>query len=99
MKSQPVVAEVLERLLEKHKQQLKEEFTQEFATKRELREMEERMDVKAKKYRDDVLTKMDEIVGELAQMREDRLVGDYQTKERLEHHEERIVKLEKHPHL
>lgn len=52
-------------------------------------------DEKARGYRDDVLNKMDLIVGKLHDMREDKLIGEYQIKERINNHEERLKNLEK----
>lgn len=52
-----------------------------------------RIDEKARQYRDEVLTKMDQIVGELAQIREDRLFEKHEKgelKEQIDDHEKRI---------
>jgi len=48
------------------------------------------VDGKAKGYRDDVLNKLDEVMGELEQIREDQsfITGD------IKDHEKRIIKLE-----
>lgn len=62
-----------------------------------LEKSERRTDEKAKQYRDEILTKMDQIVGELAQMREDRLFERHEKrelKEQVDDHEKRIKKLE-----
>lgn len=67
--------------------------------RRELGELEERMDKKAQQYRDQVLTKMDGMIKEFEIMREDRELGAYQTSElrnQVEEHEKRITRLEKH---
>jgi hypothetical protein len=56
-----------------------------------------KIDENARRYRDEVLTKMDQIVGELAQMREDREFDRYdkrRTEEQFDDHEKRIRKLE-----
>ncbi|MEK7159913.1 MAG: hypothetical protein AAB702_00330 [Patescibacteria group bacterium] len=51
---------------------------------------------KSKKYRDDILTKLDEVVGELQTMREENTIGVHQTRElreEVDDHEKRITKL------
>ncbi len=56
------------------------------------------IDDKARGYRDEILTKMDQVVGELAQLREDRLFEKHEKKEietRIDNHEKRLKKLEK----
>lgn len=53
--------------------------------------MEERIDENARGYRDEVLTKLDGVMGELATMREENAVGAYQTREL----KERVEQLEK----
>lgn len=63
-----------------------------------LEKSEMRTDEKARQYRDEILTKMDLIVGELAQIREDRLFEKHEKKEfqdQIDDHEKRIKKLEK----
>ena len=59
-----------------------------------LDQMEKRIDYNAQKYRDQILTKLDGVSKELEQTREDRIVGENQTKEKLGNHEKRIRKLE-----
>lgn len=52
----------------------------------------------ARQYRDEILTKMDQIIGELAQMREDREFDKHDQREfqrQLADHEKRITKLER----
>lgn len=59
--------------------------------------LKEEIDDNAKKYRDDVLTKLDGVIGELQTMREENTMGTYQTgeiKERVDDHEKRITRLE-----
>lgn len=63
-----------------------------------LEDLEVKIDEKARGYRDQILTKMDQVVGELAQLREDRLFEKHDKKEleeSIDDHEERIKKLEK----
>lgn len=55
----------------------------------------EKVDDDARNYRDEVLTRMDGIVGELQTMREEKVVGGYQIEETMNDHEKRIKKLEK----
>jgi hypothetical protein len=64
-----------------------------------LEKLEMRIDKKAKEYRDQVLNKLDDVIRELEQLREDRLFMMHDIKEvttRVDVHEERIKKLEKH---
>jgi hypothetical protein len=72
-----------------------------FPTREEMNEefmkSEARMDEKARLYRDQILTKLDEVMGELAQGREDRLFLDHDVrilKETSAEHAERITALE-----
>lgn len=51
-----------------------------------------------KQYKDEILTKMDEVVGKLDAIREDNEIGSYQTRElreQVDNHEKRLTKLEK----
>lgn len=60
--------------------------------------MEERIDENAKKYRDQVLGKLDGVMGELETMRQENTIGAYQTSElrkQIDDHEKRLVQLEK----
>lgn len=52
--------------------------------------MEQGIDDKARKYRDDVLTKLDEVMGELIAAREEREFMNHDIRD----HEKRITKLE-----
>lgn len=64
----------------------------------ELNELMQKIDEKAKKYRDEILTKMDGVMGELQTMREENTIGTYQSREvrdQVEDHERRIKRLEK----
>ena len=57
-----------------------------------------KVDERFRKYRDEIMTKMDQIVGVLAQMREDREFDKYdkrKVEEQLDNHEKRIGKLER----
>ncbi|MCL4415138.1 MAG: hypothetical protein M1268_03765 [Patescibacteria group bacterium] len=71
----------------------------------ELLRLEERIensDENAIKYRDQILTRLDEVMGELENMREDRTIGTYQTAELrkdVDDHEKRITRLEKTPQI
>lgn len=63
-----------------------------------LEEKVENVDENAKKYRDDILKKLDGVMGELQTMRDENTIGTYQTRELREQaddHEKRIVHLEK----
>jgi len=52
---------------------------------------------KSKKYRDEILTKMDAVMKELEAMREENALGTHHTSElwgKVDNHEKRITKLE-----
>lgn len=73
-----------------------------FVTKLDLGDamegLEERVDERARRYRDELLTKLDGVMGELQNMREDNIIGTHQTSElsgRVDGHEVRITVLEK----
>lgn len=60
--------------------------------------LEQKIDEKAKKYRDDVLNKLDEAMGEFGAIREENTIGAYQTSElrkEVDDHEKRIKHIEK----
>ena len=59
-------------------------------TRLEMKFMEQRIDEKNKRYKDEVLDGLDEVIGELQTMREENAGGSL----RLQDHEERITKLE-----
>ncbi len=64
-----------------------------------LDELKQKIDEKARSYRDDILNKLDEVMGELETMRDENLVGGFQIKELRENqanHERRIRDIEKH---
>lgn len=57
-----------------------------------------KVDENAQKYRDQILTKLDETMGELQTMREENIIGSGQTsqlRDTVENHETRIKHLEK----
>lgn len=56
-----------------------------------LSSLEERMDKKAISYRDDVLNKLDDVMDELETIREEQILSTGQYRD----YEERILKLEK----
>lgn len=58
-----------------------------------LEKLERRIDDNAQNYRDQILTKMDEIVGELAQIREDNLFRDRDIEELQDKTEKHEIKL------
>lgn len=63
-----------------------------------MERMEGRIDDKARGYRDEVLIKMDQVIGELQTMREDQTIVNHQTTQalkRLDDHEVRITVVEK----
>ena len=68
-----------------------------YPTKMDMENIELRVDEKARQYRDEILTRIDGVMGELAQMREDNVFADHDVKvlkERTDNHENRIKKLE-----
>ncbi len=63
-----------------------------------LNDLEQKLDGNAQKYRDEILTKLDGIAGDLGTMREENIIGSGQTsqlREQAEDHEKRIKHLEK----
>lgn len=67
----------------------------------EMSVMEESLDGKNRKYRDEILTGLDKVMKELETMREENTVGSYQTRElreEVDNHEKRITKLESPSH-
>ncbi|HSD98077.1 MAG TPA: hypothetical protein VLB73_00085 [Patescibacteria group bacterium] len=100
----PVTLDAIEQLLERKLQEGLQEQNKELRkviqeeiefsearTDIKLVKMEQRIDDNAKKYRDDVLTRMDETMGELETIRQEQLL----TGNQVTAHEERIAKLEK----
>lgn len=59
-------------------------------TKLDLKEAFNEHEEKHREYRDEILTKIDGVMGELQTMREENAAGEH----RLRDHEERITKLE-----
>lgn len=60
----------------------------------------EKSDENAKRYRDQILTRLDGVMGELQTMREENTIGAYQTSElqkQVDSHEKRIARLENTP--
>lgn len=60
--------------------------------------LEERIDGRARKYRDEVLTRFDDFAGKFEAMREDATIGSYQTgelREQVDDHEKRMKHLER----
>lgn len=81
----------LEERLDKLEDKLEEKL------KYKLEEFGDGIDENARKYRDEILTKLDGVMGELQTMREENTVGAYQTSEfrdRVDDHEKRTVALE-----
>ena len=63
-----------------------------------LNDLEQKIDSKAQRYRDEILTSNDKIVKELGAMREENIIGSGQTsqlRDNVEGHEKRIKNLEK----
>lgn len=81
------------------KKELKEELRKESASLKDwvsdgFEHVIETLDEHIREYRDEIMTKMDGIVGELQTMRGEITVGFHQDKEQLDDHEKRITKLE-----
>jgi hypothetical protein len=98
----PITKSILQAELKVLKSEFKKEFSN-HPTNAKVEMMfeqsERRTDEKARQYRDEVLTRMDQIVGELAQAREDKLFERHEKRELQEQigdHEKRIKKLENH---
>ena len=90
-----------------------ESALEKYATKKDLKVLESsllseiklnteeilvKVDENARKYKDEILTKMDEVMGELGTMREENIIGSGQTsqlRDNVEDHEKRIKHLEK----
>lgn len=72
------------------KKQANDELVTKGFLKGELEKFGLEMDEKARGYRDDILNKMDEMMGELEQIREDQMFIHHDLKD----HEKRITKLE-----
>lgn len=63
----------------------------------ELLRLEERVEGNAKQYRDEILTKLDGVMGELKTIREETSIGAHQVfdlQEQVDGHEKRIIRLE-----
>ena len=58
-----------------------------------------KVDENARKYRDQILTSNDKLAKTLETMREELEIGNFQTKEKIKNHEERIKNLEKIPQI
>lgn len=70
-----------------------------FTFKRELKEeIVGEIDGKNEKYKDEVMTKLDDISGQLEDLQEDKVLSIHQTEElrgKVDNHEERLKNLEK----
>ena len=67
-----------------------------------LNDLEQKLDNKAQGYRDEVLTKLDDIAGQLGNLREENIIGTHQTStlnDRADNHETRIKNLERTQHI
>lgn len=60
-----------------------------------LDRIERRIDENAQKYRDQILKSNDKLVKEQEGIREDKIIGDHQVKEKLDNYEKRLNKLER----
>ncbi len=60
-----------------------------------LNDLEQRVDDKARGYRDEILTSNDKLSRTLETIREDIEIGNFQVKKQIKSHEERITHLEK----
>ena len=62
-----------------------------------ISESEERTKENQKQYHDENMNRLDDVMGELENIREDNMIGTYQTRElreNVDNHEKRISKLE-----
>jgi len=65
--------------------------------RKELSQLEGRVEQHAKEYRDEILTRLDEVMGELKTIREETTIGAHQVfelQEQVDDHEGRITNLE-----
>ncbi len=66
--------------------------------KQELqKDLKDEIESSGKKYRDDILTRLDDVMGQLADLREDKVLAIHQTnvlRKDVDDHEARITKLE-----
>ncbi len=101
--SEPVTRAVLKEELAKFstKEELlatKKELKAEIALVRlDMKDMEERLDDKNRKYKDEILTKIDSFAGKTAVLEEENAVGANQIREldvKVDDHEKRITSLE-----
>lgn len=103
--SQPVTKTDLESVL---KGLATKEDLKKYATKEDLKieikfnteEILTKVDKNARKYKDEILAKMDEVMGELGVMRDENTIGSGQTsqlRDTAEDHEKRIKNLENLP--
>lgn len=87
-----VVKEIVTKII---KTELKD-YPNRYELDSKLERLERKIDDNARSYRDQILTKMDDIVGELAQIREDNLFRDRDIKElqeKISLHDNEISKL------
>lgn len=66
--------------------------------KQEMQALVSGLDEKNEKYKDEVLTKLDDISGQLGDLQEDKVLSIHQTeelRERIDGHEKRIKNMEK----
>lgn len=93
-----VTRNILKGELEASEKRLEKRFEKKFVTKFDLQGVEERIDESGRKHRDEILTKLDGVMGEVQTMREENTVGTHQiaeVRERVDNHEERITHFEK----
>ncbi len=67
------------------------------ATKGDLLQLEEKLEDKITGFKDDIMTRLDDISGQLETMRQENTIGSYQThnlEEKVDDHEKRLKKLE-----
>lgn len=92
-----VTRKILEEVLEEKLEEKFEEKLRNYPTRDEMNEGFARLNEKFDKYRDEVLTKMDEIIGEFENNRLDRDLAVAQTRDlevHVDNHEKRIKLLE-----
>lgn len=98
VRNESITRSVLREELEIIREGLNKELTR-YATKEELSKLKDEMNENFRKYRDEVLSRMDFFIKDMEINREDRDLAVHQTRElgeKVDNHEKRIKKLEAH---
>ena len=99
--AKPSSKEDVRKIVREEIENTRPKWTKEYVTKDYLDEKLDKVDEKLTKFKDDILTAVDGVMGELKDMREEQTIASAKLSEHsdtLENHETRLQKLEK-PHL